>query len=654
MKTDENLKEESNKQNISQIKGKESPLKDIFSKNYDFYIPPFQRPYSWTIENIDQLFDDIYEAKETGEPYFLGSLVLIKDEDNNYSEVIDGQQRLISLTILISSLINRLIHLKDKENSNNGLEELISYINNVKKYIIEEGNEVEGLPSSPRLKIRSKDNEFFKTYIQDPKGIDKLIDDKGFLNISVRLTALLNEINKNKCESDKIKYTVAQENILLNTEAIVKKINDNLSQLDDIKEFLKFLFNNCYLIVVSTPNQESACRIFTVLNNRGMDLLYTDILKASILDKFKDSNDQATYTEIWEDCENNLGRDSFMDLFSQIRMIFAKKKPKTSLDKEFQEFVLNSIKSKSEDARSKTFIDEILKIYSDIYQDLKFSNLDNLYDDNDNKLDGRLYFLNKISNTDWMPPAMYFLYLVKNEKILDKNIQREDIYKRFFFRLERIAQFMELCSYDVNKRIEKYSNALNTMSEKNFIPITIEKINSLFQLDDNECKRFIELLNSDIYSDLNSKKRNSLLLRLDYFLSDNQAKYSVKSFTIEHVLPQTPEENSQWVKDFNEQQREYFTNKISNLVILSRRKNSSAKNYDFDEKKEKYFNCNNGGSSSFILTSQVLKENSWTPEVVAKRQKEILTILNEKWEILQDKEFNKFLENLDVQINNLK
>lgn len=72
-------------------------------------------------------------------------------------------------------------------------------------------------------------------------------------------------------------------------------------------------------------------------------------------------------------------------------------------------------------------------------------------------------------------------------------------------------------------------------------------------------------------------------------------------------------------------------NKICNLVLLTRRRNSAAQNYDFDIKKEKYIDPEN--SSPFPLTQEVVREKKWIPEVVQKRQTDLIRILTEKWEI---------------------
>ena len=148
------------------ISGAEYSLSKIFSSDFEFCIPSYQRPYAWSVDQCSDLFDDLYEfyldnkQKESEEGYFLGSIVLIKDIAKPRSEVIDGQQRLTTLTILLANLANVLTG---------------NYRDLILKYIIEPGNPYEELCSKPRLTLRHLDNDFFKKYIQelDLSGLEK-------------------------------------------------------------------------------------------------------------------------------------------------------------------------------------------------------------------------------------------------------------------------------------------------------------------------------------------------------------------------------------------------------------------------------------------------------------------------------------------------
>src|SRR5690606_18805441 len=98
-------------------------------------------------------------SKENEETYFLGSIVLIKEEGKPHAEVIDGQQRLTTLTILLAVLTHR---------SNGEIRDAFH------RYLSEPGNILEGLPQKPRLTLRERDREFFKRYVQDV-NIDALL-----------------------------------------------------------------------------------------------------------------------------------------------------------------------------------------------------------------------------------------------------------------------------------------------------------------------------------------------------------------------------------------------------------------------------------------------------------------------------------------------
>jgi hypothetical protein len=123
-----------------------------------------------------------------------------------------------------------------------------------------------------------------------------------------------------------------------------------------------------------------------------------------------------------------------------------------------------------------------------------------------------------------------------------------------------------------------------------------------------------------------------VLLRLDRALGDGSAQYDVNTITVEHVLPQNPRDKSEWLKNFPTPSERAWTHRLGNLLLLPRRKNSEASNWDFDEKKKRYFTSKKG-VSTFALTSQVLKETSWTPDVVARRQTESLDTLKKLWSL---------------------
>jgi hypothetical protein len=115
-------------------------------------------------------------------------------------------------------------------------------------------------------------------------------------------------------------------------------------------------------------------------------------------------------------------------------------------------------------------------------------------------------------------------------------------------------------------------------------------------------------------------------------LSNPKTTYDFSSITIEHILPQNPADGSEWKRLFFPQQHKKYLHCVGNLVLLSRRKNSEAQNFDFQKKKQKYFTSKTG-VSPFALTTQVLTEQEWTSETIEKWQQERIAKLKEVWRL---------------------
>ena len=557
------------------ITGAEYPLMKIFSSDFAYFIPSYQRPYAWTEEEAGILFDDLYDFYKTvvDDNYFLGSIVLIKEEDKPRSDVIDGQQRLTTLTILLAALTSYF----DGDLRNDYLD-----------YLKEPGRISQGIPYRPRLCLRLKDQPFFEKYIQNVQ-LDELTN--------INPTILPNE---------------AQRHIQTNCKILLEKIDKAFKSVDEIKAFGSFLVQRCFIVAVYTPSQQSAFRVFSVMNSRGLDLLPTDIIKADIMGNILPEKQQEIYTDKWENLEVQTSRTGFNDLFGHVRMIFVKAKAKRTVLEEFREFVLPTVSSGEE------LIDNVLTPYADSYCEIK----DSHYNSNKNvsEVNDYLLWLNRIDNSDWMPSAILFLAQQRNEP---------DYVLWFFKKLERLAAYLNITSKDINKRIERYSKILSE------IEAGIHSMQSPLQtveLTDEEKKEFLETLDGNIYG-LTARRRNYVILRLDSFVSCGGASYDSRILTIEHVLPQTVDPKSNWAKLWpNEDDRNIWLNKIANLVPLTRRHNSQAQNYDFDVKKTSYFTGKNG-TTSYALTTQVLGEQDWGKSVVAARQHNLLNEFKNNWEL---------------------
>ncbi|MEH2448243.1 MAG: DUF262 domain-containing HNH endonuclease family protein [Nostoc sp.] len=556
------------------IHATEKALLKVFSNDFAFSIPAYQRPYAWTKDQASELLTDLLsflgdgsEAVTDANPYFLGSIVLIKSEDAPKADVVDGQQRLTTITILLSVLRS----LFSEKNASR-----------LTKYIYQEGDEFEGTYDCYRLKLRERDEDFFRSYVQCENGLDKL------------------------CKLDTFQLSDSQKNIKANASYFLEQLGQLSEQ--QRSRFSHYLMTCCFLVVVSTPDLDSAYRIFSILNARGLDLSLSDFLKSEVIGSIPPSQ-QEKYTKIWETEEEDLGREKFQELFAHIRMIDRKAKPRKTTLKEFREDILPQIEPQK-------FIEEVLKPYSDA---LEIINTANYRSDKDAEtINSLLRWLNQIDNFDWIPPAI--LYFSKNSHAPEK-------LKQFFTDIERLAAGLFILRADINDRIGRYAKLLAAIEEN----VDLYALESPLQLTPQEINRIIKTLDGDLY--LIKRIRQYVLLRLDSALSQGEATYEYPVITVEHVLPQNPSEGSIWLEWFpNDEERIQYVHRIGNLVLLSRKKNAEAQNYDFDKKKKKYF-VSNTSIVPFVLTTQVLQQSEWTPAVIEQRQEDSLQSLRKIWRL---------------------
>lgn len=554
------------------ISAKEYSLSKIFSADFEYHIPKYQRPYSWTEDEAAILFDDLYDFYEldNDDNYFLGSIVLIKSDNKPYSEVIDGQQRLTTLSIFLAVMADTF--------STEQYKELC------KAYLQEKGNQLEMINAQPRIFLREKDQSFFNKYIQE-------LDLQG-----------LNQLD------DEILDSEAKVHIQKNCQVFQVRFSEKFTNEDDLIKFCQFVLNRCFLVVVSSPNQSSAFRVFSVLNSRGLDLLPSDIIKSKTIGSLDDSI-QDKYTEIWEEQERLVGRDGFNEVFAHTRTIFLKEKQKKNLLEEFSVNILEKINPKD-------LIDKYIVPYSNAYNALK--NEAYVSSRNAESINNLLYWLNKTRNYDWMPVAIKFLAEHENDS---------DAILAFLIKLERLASYLFVTSKGLNQRINRYKEVLEEMETEGNHYQNIESL----ELKEIEKEEFIKTLDGEIYT-LPSYRRNYIIQRLNSFVSDGAVKFNGKIFTIEHVLPQNPRMDSQWLAVWSEADRKIWVNKIANLVALTRQHNSQAQNYDFEEKKQKYFQSSNG-VTSYPITTQVNGIKHWNPRTVETRQNELMKVFIDKWRL---------------------
>lgn len=541
-------------------------LQKIFSQDFWFVIPEYQRPYVWQKDNIEELIEDLYYAFENKEDneYFLGSLVLKNTNNQNFNEyeVLDGQQRLTTFFMMIAVLRDLL---EDED-----------YKSTMKEMIYQKENKLKKIPSRNRLTYYIRDN--VESFISE-----FIIADNGTMK---------REELFNKVDSDNISISNMANGIII--------INNLLSQKENLEEFVVFLLNKALFIYVSTDNTEDAFRLFTILNDRGIPLTSSDILKSTNIGQIE-KNELKKYSKIWEEIEAKYG-DNFDRFLVFIRNILVKQKANANLLDEFEK----NIYEKRKLNKGKDTID-LLSKYDEIYDEI--IELENKKLSNEYK---NLITIMKIGlqSEDWIPPLMYY-------------------YNKFKF--NRLDDFLKKLEYKFAGDLVAQESPTTRVENMNKVMREIEKIDistlndfidnsDVFNIND---RAYREVIDGNVYK---RRFNRYLLLKLEYLMTDNTVHLSsYKTISVEHVLPQNPSLNSQWRKDFTDDERDLWTHRIANLVLISKRKNSRLSNLDYKDKKEKYLKERIDvfkGSKIFLD-----KNSKWNINVLKQRQEKLVNML---------------------------
>jgi Protein of unknown function DUF262 len=395
---------QSNPIELSPIEAHEHTVGQIFSDDYAFEIPPYQRPYAWEVEQTSELLSDLLDAMDTGSSggvYFLVSIVLIKSRNDPRSKVVDGQQRLTTLTILLSILRDLSSHLEVKIDR--------------RTYVYQKANRDRGTEERFRLLLRQRDRAFFQRTIQEPGATDKLPDPEI-------LQGSLQHIAEN-----------------------ARHLRGKLEKIEEARrnELVAFIIRRCYFVVVAVPTPDAARRIFTVLNARGLDLTPTDILKANLLER--GGARETDLANRWETAEQTLGRDKMVELFGHIRMIYERDKPRMALESGFEQFVTPF------NGDADRFVSDILEPIVDA----------SILLGNDQDVEKQFGFeaakavrsFGRIDNKDWMPPALLRLW--------NRSSGENPAVAQFLIDLERLAYFLFVTREDVNSRIARFAAVMD-------------------------------------------------------------------------------------------------------------------------------------------------------------------------------------------------
>lgn len=510
----------------------------LFSdKKSDFLIPDYQRPYAWEEMQCQTLWDDIFsfafpdnncDKFDSNEEYFLGSIVTFENERNK-KEVIDGQQRLTTLMLLLRAFYAKFNNMQD-ENSKSTRERIAQCLWKTNEF---------GQANLNVLKIDSE--------VATDNDKDEFLE--------ILKTGVVQKDQKSNYAKN---YRFFQE-----------KIDNFLSEYPSYFAYLPArILGNCILLPVEAESQDTALRIFSTLNDRGLPLSDADIFKAQFYKHYGAKNQKESFIEQWKELEELCGKifrpingTPMDELFTRymyfIRAKQGNKSSTTEALRKFYEKGKYSILKQDETLPN-------LKTLADFWNDVYNQNPERF---SENAL-RKLFVLNYAPNGMWN----YFLsvYFLQNK---DCNNQLES--KKLEEFLEKVIAFVWAYSF-TNPGV----NALRTPVYAEMIHIVTDKEVKFedFKFDEKTLKTAI-----NNFEFKNGRPITKSMLTWWAFTNDEQVLPTLNTvFEVEHIFAKKRQENDKSLTNTKNLES------LGNKALLEDKVNIRASEYRFADKIKYY------------------------------------------------------------------
>ncbi|MCG8388982.1 MAG: DUF262 domain-containing HNH endonuclease family protein [Cytophagales bacterium] len=545
-----------------------------------YTVPRFQRDYSWTATEWDDLWQDIEGLFEEGgeKEHYMGYLVLQSKDSKNF-DVIDGQQRLTTLSILV-----------------------LAFLGNLQK-MIEDG--LEAGKNQQRLEqLRGT----FIGYL-DPVTLIP----KSKLN--------LNRNNNNLYQTYLVPLEQAPKRNLKATEHLMRKAYDWFFNAvkqkfstnrrgDSLAQYIDSLADKLFFTVITVNDELNAYKVFETLNARGVKLSSTDLLKNylfAVVHNF--GSDEREMTELdnrWERLVGLIGSDSLPDFLRA----YWNSKNKFVRHSELFKRIRESVSSKGEVFSLMRDLEKNANIFAALP-----SSEDALWNS-----EQRTYIKNlRMFNVRQLYPLLLSAYHKFSEADFCSLLRSCCVIS---FRYNIIGNLATNEQERVYNRlaVELASNKITTLQD------LISSLSTLYVSDDKFRGDFSE---KELRTTQARNKRvvRYILFEIEKHISKNSYDFESESYNLEHIMPESIQEGWDNIEDRDHDQ---FVYRLGNMTILNKRVNRDLGNANFGTKKEKYL------ESEFSLTQRVANENSeWNPGRIAEHQKWMARQATATWRIAQ-------------------
>lgn len=559
------------------MKGDAQPLIKFFDgSDKRFIIPLYQRNYDWKEENCEQLFQDLMKLHNSDrKSHFFGSIVSSIQSGTEDRFIIDGQQRITTVSLLLIAMVNahkeRLIEATDAK-----LEDKI-----FKRYLVDEYQDDE---RKVKLKPIKKDMQAFDALLYKPKD-----------------------------------QYIKESNVTRNYEFFYDKITRAGLTLDELFDTIKKL----EVINIRLDEDDDPQLIFESLNSTGLDLSEADKIRNYLLMSLTPAEQDKLYTRYW----NPIEEFTKYDPSSFVRDYLTMKQGKIGrIDKIY--FIFKEYAEIANDDRA-TLLEDMYH-YAKIY-----NQVDNAVTGSE-KLNRKLKQLKTLDSTIAYPFFMAFFDYAKKENITDTEIYRVlDVIEAYWARRiicnlpsNALNKVFSTLHRDVLSQINKVSDNTAPSYIDVLTYVLLKKGRSSVFPSDEEVRA--DFKTRQVYK-MPTNARMFILERMEN--QDNNERHDVvkeltdKNITIEHIMPQTLSDKWKTALGVDwERIHEQYLHTMANLTLTGY--NSQYSNLTFMEKRdmEKGFK-----DSAFRLNNMVKSCGQWTEIELKARQKELLNVFMRLW-----------------------
>lgn len=538
---------------------------DLISNGKIYRVPPFQRDYSWTEENWEDLWQDILILHhDPTASHYMGAIVL-QSSGTSAKEftIIDGQQRLATLSIIAIAVIERIQQLVEQEvdpEANRERQEILK-----RTYLAD--RDPRSLRYSSKLLLNENNDGFYKSNLinlrkpQNPRSLQKSnqLLWQAFEYFSRQLEGLTNFIQ--------------------NGEKLATFLTDTVAQ--------RLLF-----IQINVEDELNAYTVFETLNARGIELSSTDLLKNYLFSRFQGPDDLEQAQRQWGQIVSTVQMEKFPEFLRYYLSLHHSRVRRERLFKLVRESVKNT-------QQAFDLLDQ-LENYSSLFVALSNPNDEFWRDTPENRPYIRELNLFRVKQ---VYPALFAAY---------QKFAAGDFTRLLKLATQISFRYSVVSSLNPNELEKLYNTAAISITRGDITSPrqVFEALRSVY-VSDEKFQQDFSLLS---ISTRGQKKKLVQYILYKFEADASRIDVNEDSFSIEHILPESPSED--WRQNFTDAQIEEMVYRLGNLTPLEPSFNRDIGQKPYPMKRERY------QQSVYVLTQQVMAEE-WTPDAIANRQRDL-------------------------------